>query len=72
MGNNKIGGTKSRDKNLARDPDFYRKIGRIGGSKKTDKPKGFAADHERARIAGARGGRKSSRKGIKNRKKETV
>ena len=27
---------------------------------------GFAADRERARMAGAKGGRKSSRKGIRN------
>lgn len=61
MAGNKIGGAKSRDKNLAKDPDFYKKIGHKGGSKKTDKLKGFAADHERARIAGARGGRISKR-----------
>lgn len=61
MSGTKLGGAKSRDKNLTRDPDFYKKIGRIGGSKKTSKPKGFAADPERARIAGARGGRISKR-----------
>ena len=61
MAGNKIGGAKSRDKNLARDPDFYKKIGSKGGSAITDKKKGFAADPERARIVGARGGRISKR-----------
>ena len=39
--------------------DFYRNIGRIGG--KVKGPKGFAANIELARKAGAKGGRISKR-----------
>lgn len=46
---------------MHRDPDFYKKIGRKGGSAPTDKPKGFAADPERAKLAGKKGGRISKR-----------
>ena len=57
----KGGGLKSRDTNYARHgKDFYRNIGKLGGSVKGVK-KGFAADPERARIAGAKGGRTSRR-----------
>lgn len=59
MPGNKIGGVKAAQKNLARDPDFYRKIGSLGGRAKGKK--GFALDPERARIAGAKGGRASKR-----------
>lgn len=54
------GGKKAAAKNLAKDPDFYKNIGRIGGSVKA--PKGFALNRELARIAGAIGGRKSRRR----------
>lgn len=68
MAGNRIGGLKAKIKNLERDPDFYKRIGSKGGSngKGPDYKGGFAADRERARIAGAKGGRKSTRKGIKN------
>lgn len=68
MAGTKIGGQKARDKNLARDPDFYRNIGRRGGE--NGHIGGFASDkvgkdgltgRERARLAGAKGGRKSRR-----------
>lgn len=59
MAGTKIGGQKARDKNLARDPDFYRKIGRKGGA--NGHTGGFAANPELARIAGAKGGRISRR-----------
>lgn len=58
MAGNKTGGKKAAAKNLAKDPDFYRKIGKMGAesySAKPEhlrKPKGFAANHELARIAG--------------------
>lgn len=39
--------------------DFYREIGKIGGSKKVKK--GFATDIERAKRAGALGGSTSRR-----------
>lgn len=55
MAGNKIGGIKARDKNLASDPLFYQKLGKRGGSVSTPFG-GFGADHERARIAGAKGG----------------
>ena len=51
-------------KNLAKDPDYYKKLGSRGGKAPTTKPKGFAANLERARIAGAMSG-KISRKGYK-------
>ena len=55
----KAGGLKAAAKNLARDPDFYAKIGKIGGRNGTTG--GFAANRELARIAGQKGGRKSKR-----------
>ena len=61
------GGRKARDKNYKRyGEDFYRNIGRKGGSAPTNKPKGFATNPALARIAGAKGGSKSRRTGIKN------
>ena len=55
------GGLKAKQKILANDKDFYRKIGRLGGSAETSEPKGFACNPELARIAGAKGGRISKR-----------
>lgn len=60
MAGTKAGGQKARDKNLAKDPNFYAKIGAKGG--KNGKTGGFAANPELARIAGAKGGRISRRK----------
>ena len=54
------GGKKAAAKNLARDPDFYKKIGAKGGRNGTTG--GFAANRELARIAGAKGGRISRRR----------
>lgn len=65
------GGIKTRDKNLAIDPDHYRKMGRLGG-KKTGR-KGFAIDNRtfwqklfrrptRAQLAGRKGGYISRRR----------
>lgn len=71
---NKIGGRKAAAKNLARDPDFYKKIG-SKGAKEWDrlselglaKPKGFAAmDREKRVAAGRKGGEISRRTGVKN------
>lgn len=39
---------------------------KLGGSAPKTKPCGFACDRERARLAGAKGGRISSRAGIRN------
>lgn len=55
-----LGGKKAAEKNLARDPQFYARIGAIGGRK--GKTGGFAANPELARIAGAKGGRISRRR----------
>ena len=53
------GGRKAAQKNLAKDPDFYVKIGRLGGV--NGHTGGFAANHELAKVAGAVGGRISRR-----------
>lgn len=60
MAGTREGGIKAAQKNLARDPDFYKKIGARGGANGTTG--GFAANPELARIAGAKGGRISRRK----------
>jgi len=59
MGGNRTGGLKAAATNMKNDPDFYKKIGAIGG--KNGKTGGFYANRELARIAGARGGRVSRR-----------
>lgn len=59
MAGTKEGGRKAADKNLAKDPDFYKKIGMKGGS--NGHTGGFAANPDLARIAGAKGGRISRR-----------
>jgi hypothetical protein len=56
------GGRKSAQKNIARERDFYRRIGSIGGQ--NGHTGGFYANRELAKIAGAKGGR-ISRKGKK-------
>lgn len=61
MAGTREGGLKAREANLARDPNFYRNIGRIGG--RNGHTGGFAANPELARIAGAKGGRASSNAG---------
>ena len=47
---------------------FYEKIGHMGGKagRGPNCLKGFAADRERARVAGSLGGKISSRAGVKN------
>lgn len=60
MAGNAIGGQKAKLKNLARDPNFYAKIGAKGG--KNGHTGGFAANPALARVAGAKGGRISRRK----------
>jgi general stress protein YciG len=57
MAGNKIGGQKSKITNLANNgEDFFSVIGAMGGRVKVD-TKGFGADHERARLAGMKGGK---------------
>lgn len=59
------GGKKAAATNMLRHgKDFYKRIGAKGGA--NGHTGGFAAHPELAKIAGAKGGRISSRKGIKN------
>ena len=70
----KAGGLKARNTNLKKyGTDFYKNIGRMGGSISTTG--GFASlkvgkdgltGPERARIVAAIGGARGSRKGVKN------
>ncbi|HEU5122260.1 MAG TPA: hypothetical protein VFT59_05450 [Candidatus Saccharimonadales bacterium] len=60
MAGTKAGGHKAYLKNIAKDPNFYAKIGAKGGRNGTTG--GFAANPELARIAGAKGGRISRRR----------
>jgi general stress protein YciG len=55
------GGLKARDKNLAKNPNHYKEMGKKGG--RNGHTGGFASNPELARIAGARGGRISRRRG---------
>jgi uncharacterized protein len=59
MAGTKAGGLKARDRNLAKDPNFYAKIGAKGGQ--MGHTGGFAANPELARIAGRKGGQVSRR-----------
>lgn len=59
MAGNRQGALKAAAKNLAKDPDFYKRIGRIGGENGTTG--GFYANPELARTAGQKGGRISRR-----------
>jgi hypothetical protein len=54
------GGRKAAAANLARDPEFYKKIGAIGG--RNGHTGGFAANPELASIAGTKGGQISKRR----------
>lgn len=61
---NKTGGLKARDKNLAKNPNFYSDIGKLsheGWVRNGRKPRGFAANPELAREAGRKAGRISKR-----------
>lgn len=63
MAGTKAGGQKAAATNLERHGrNFYREIGAMGGSRTDTKSKGFAANPELAKIAGAKGGRISKRK----------
>lgn len=58
----KAGGAKCRNTIYKKfGKDFYKGIGRIGGTTETIKPKGFATNPELARKAGAKGGSISKR-----------
>lgn len=71
MAGTKEGGRKAAIKNMAQDPDFYKRIGKRGGRR--GRTGGFASakrgedgltGSERARIVGAIGGRISRRKKV--------
>ena len=75
MAGNKSGGLKAKATNLAKNPNFYRDIGRLGGM--VSKTGGFASEaigddgltgRQRARIVGKKGGLISKRG--KSKKKE--
>lgn len=59
MPGNREGGLKASATILARNPNHYKEIGKLGGSAPASYPKGFAANRELARMAGVKGGRKS-------------
>ena len=59
------GGKKAAKTNISKyGEDFYARIGAKGG--RNGHTGGFAANPALARIAGAKGGRKSKRTGVKN------
>lgn len=60
MAGTATGGNRAAKTNRKRHgADFYARIGRLGGRR--SRGGGFAANRELARIAGARGGRRSRR-----------
>ena len=61
MPGNREGGLKAAKTNLKREPGFYSRIGRIGGSAPTTKLKGFAADPKLAKEVGRRIGLRTRR-----------
>lgn len=65
MPGTRLGGKKASKTNKELyGEDFYSRIGAIGG--RNGHTGGFAANRELAKIAGAIGGRKSRRTGVKN------
>jgi general stress protein YciG len=62
MAGTKAGGLKARETNLKlHGIDFYKRIGRMGGKAGDPTKKGFASNIERAKKAGAKGGKISKR-----------
>jgi len=59
MAGTKSGGEKTREKNLAKDPNFYKVIGAKGG--RNGNTGGFYVNRELAKTAGAKGGKISRR-----------
>ncbi len=65
MSGTKAGGLKAKATNLKlHGQDFYQRIGKKGGQ--NGHTGGFASNPALARVAGGKGGRISTRKGIKN------
>ena len=73
MSGNREGGRKAAATNKEKHgADFYRNIGRMGGSKSHPETRPFAKNPELASRAGKKGGKASSRAGIKNKKPRVV
>lgn len=67
MPGTKAGGLKAAKTNkLKQGEDFYKRIGAMGGRNTCGGMKGFALDPERAKRAGAKGGKISRRGKAKN------
>ena len=65
MAGTKDGGRKARETNLRKHgSDFYKRIGAKGG--RNGHTGGFKSNPKLAKIAGRKGGLKSTRKGVKN------
>lgn len=71
MAGTKAGGLKARETNLKlHGIDFYKRIGSMGGKAGDPSKKGFASNIERAKKAGAKGGKISKRGPAKKHKAE--
>ena len=71
MAGTKAGGLKARETNLKlHGIDFYKRIGSMGGKAGDPTKKGFASNIERAKKAGAKGGKISKRGPAKKHKAE--
>lgn len=68
MAGTKLGGLKAHKTNLERHgKDYYARIGHLGGTTPSNKPKGFAAmPTEKVQAAGRKGGKISKRGKTKN------
>lgn len=72
MAGTKAGGLKARETNIKlHGIDFYKRIGSMGGKAGDPTKKGFASNIERAKKAGAKGGKISKRGPAKKHKAET-
>lgn len=69
MSGTKIGAAKAVQTILAKDPEFYKKAGRVGGA--ASGTGGFYHNPERARVAGRKGGHNGRGK-TKDRSKQKV
>ena len=71
MAGTKAGGLKARETNIKlHGIDFYKRIGSMGGKAGDPTKKGFASNIERAKKAGAKGGKISKRGPAKKHKDE--
>lgn len=61
MAGTRAGGLKAAQKNLERDPDFYKRIGHKGGTAFSDKLKGFATNPQLAKEVGRKIGVRTRR-----------